>query len=309
MTARPATGDVHQLRRGEATAHVGELAAVLRGFQVGGVAYTETWDDAELPPMGCGIVLVPWPNRIRDAKWTHRGAQQKLDITELSNGHATHGLLRNTAYRVVEQQDDRITLAASIYPQHGYPFILDTRVTYALDDQGLTVTHELVNQGTDPAPFGVGAHPYLRVGDHPVEDLVLTVPAATYAPCDERLIPVGREPVEGTGLDLRSGVQLGLLDADVALTDLSATAGRVEHSLAAPDGTGLVLWADEVFGWVQVFSPTNFPSPSAPQQRRAVAVEPMTCAADAFNNGWGLLTLEPGETWSASWGLRPVTAS
>ena len=161
---RPATGRQHEIRHGAALARVGEVAAVLREFSVGGVPFTETWDDDEVPPMGCGIVLVPWPNRVADGRWTYQGVEQKLDITDLSNGNAIHGLLRNTAYQPVSVQDSAVTLAASIYPQHGYPFTLDTEVRYAVSDDGLSVTHRLTNVGTAAAPFGVGAHPYLRVG-------------------------------------------------------------------------------------------------------------------------------------------------
>ncbi len=303
---RPATGRQHEIRRGAAVARVGEVAAVLREFSVDGVAFTETWDDSGVPPMGCGIVLAPWPNRVADGQWTYQGALQKLDITDLSNGHAIHGLLRNTAYQPVAVDDGSVTLAASIYPQHGYPFTLDTQVSYALSDEGLSVTHQLTNVGAQAAPFGVGAHPYLRVGERPVGELVITVSGSEYARTNERLIPVAVEPVDGTPLDLRSGVQLDRLDADVAVTGFAAAAGIVEHRLDAPDGTGLVLWADQVFRWAQVYAPSNFPGPGRPNQRKAVAVEPMTCGVNALNTGRDLLWLEPGDTWSASWGLRPI---
>jgi len=305
-TTRPATGRPYEIRHGAAVARVGEVAAVLREFSVGGVHFTEVWDDDEVPPMGCGIVLVPWPNRVADGRWNYQGAVQKLDITDLSNGNAIHGLLRNTAYQPVSVQDDAVTLAASIYPQHGYPFILDTEVRYVLSDDGLSVTHRLTNAGTAAAPFGVGAHPYLRVGEHPVGELVITVSGGAYARTDERSIPVAVEPVDGTPMDLRSGVRLGELEADVALTGFAVSDGRVQHRLAAPDGTGLVLWADEAFGWAQVYAPPNFPGPGKPNQRKAIAVEPMTCGVNALNTGRDLIWLEPGDTWSASWGLHPT---
>jgi len=304
-SVRPVSGRQFELRRGGAVARVGQVAAVLREFSVDGVHFTEIWDDAWVPPMGCGIILVPWPNRIRDAKWTYQGKPQLLDITDLSLGHATHGLLRNTAYDVAEQSDGSLTLRASIYPQHGYPFTLDTSVTYALGDDGLTVTHRLVNAGTAAAPFGVGAHPYLRVGAHPVSDLTITLSGTEYARVDDRLIPEAIEPVDGTPNDLRRGVRLAELDADVALTGFDVRAGKVQHRLDAPDGTALVVWADQDFGWAQVYSPANFPGPGKPDQRKAIAIEPMTCAVNAFNTGVGLRWLEPGETWSGSWGLRP----
>ena len=37
--------------------------------------------------------------------------------------------------------------------------------------------------------------------------------------------------------------------------------------------------------------------------RQGVAVEPMTCAPDAFNSGLGLRVLEPGERLIMRWGI------
>ena len=45
-------------------------------------------------------------------------------------------------------------------------------------------------------------------------------------------------------------------------------------------------------------------SPGA--HRRSVAVEPMTAQADAFRSGEDLVTLAPGEDFSASWGIRAL---
>ena len=176
-------------------------------------------------------------------------------------GNATHGLLRNTAYTLVSAGADAVTDSASVYPQHGYPFALDTQVEHRLTDEGLRVTHTIANVGGAPAPFGVGAHPYLRVGDVSVDDLVLTVAAAHRHDGDERKIPRDLVPVDGTGFDLRTGVRLGDLDADTAFTDLSlAASGRFEHRLTGPrrsrgdavDRTGLRLGAglhpDELSG-------------------------------------------------------------
>jgi len=303
---RPASGRQFEIRRGAAIAKVGQVAAVLREFTVDGTHFTETWDDAWVPPMGCGMILAPWPNRIADGVWLLDGKKQQLDITDVGHGHAIHGLLRNTAYDPVDEQESAVTLAATIYPQHGYPFTVDTTVTFELTDDGLTVTHRLTNVGTDAAPFGVGAHPYVRVGEHPVGDLVITLSGREYARTDARLIPESIDPVDGTPVDLRGGVLLSGLAADVALTGFDVVAGRVEHRLDAPDGTGLRVWADEAFGWAQVYTPSNFPGPGKPGQRRAVAIEPMTCAVNAFNTGVGLRWLGAGETWRGSWGLRPV---
>ncbi len=301
IPTRPATGLQYEISLGSARARVGSVAAVLREFSVDGTLYTEVWDDASPAPHGCGIVLVPWPNRIAGGLWSLDGKTQKLDLTDRGNDAAGHGLLRNTSYELVEIDDTAVTLGASIYPQHGYPFTLDTFVTYRLADDGLHVTHRIANVGAGRAPFGVGAHPYLRVGEHEIKDLRITLDADTYFQLDATKIPTGTAPVEGTEVDLRTGARLDALNLDTCYTDIRPAGGHYTATLAAPDGSGLVMWGDEAFPYIQVFTPRDFPG-----RPLTVAVEPMTCPADAFNSGIGLRWLEPGETFEATWGLRPV---
>ena len=306
---RPASGEQFVLHRGAARAVIGQVAAVLREFSVDGVHYTETWPDGQTPPMGCGIVLMPWPNRVAGARWTHDGRAQHLDVTEPANGNAIHGLLRNAVYQRVPGGDeasraDTVTLAASIYPQHGWPFTLDTAVTYALTDEGLRVTHSVANVGGEPAPFGCGAHPYLRIGGVPTEDLTLTIRARQRIVTDDRMIPTGTKPLDGPLATLPTGVRVGDLDVDTGLADLEQVGERYEHVLTGPQGRGVTLWAEAAFAWAQLYTPHDFPAPEG--ARQAVAIEPMTCPADALNSGEGLIVLQPGQTWSASWGISPA---
>ena len=302
---RAASGEQADLVAGPFRARVGQVAAVLREFSKDGTHYTRTFPDQAQTPFGCGIVLVPWPNRVGGGRWTWNGRPQQLDLTEPARANAIHGLLRNTAYTIEQAGPASATLTASIYPQHGYPFALDTAVTYALSDAGLRVTHRVTNVGADTAPVGLGTHPFLRVGDVPAQDLVLTVRAATRVQVDDRLLPVADLPVDG-GFDLRGGRRVGELDLDTAFTDLTQVGGRHEHTLVAPDGRGVMLWTDPDFRFCQVFTTEAFPGPDGPGL--AVAVEPVTCGIDAFNTGVGLRLLEPGEDWTVSWGLTPIEA-
>ena len=293
-----ASGRQYELRRGDALAVITELAAGLRLYSRAGVQLTETYGDAEISPGAAGITLAPWANRVEDGVWYLDGKKQQLDITEVSRNNASHGLLRNAAYSLVDESQYSVTLEATVFPQHGYPFLVRHRVQYLLaEDLGLVVRQTLANDSKAPAPFVLGAHPYLRLGDTDLDELQLTVSADTRLVADERLIPRSAEPVSGD-TDLRAGRRVGNLDIDVALTDLTFDGGVARHTLTAPDGRGVSLWQDETCGYVHVFVTTDFPG-----RARAVAIEPMTGPANAFNSGDGLRWLSPGDSFTMAWGI------
>jgi aldose 1-epimerase len=139
----------------------------------------------------------------------------------------------------------------------------------------------------------------------PVEQLVLTAPAATFFEVDERLNPTAESPVV-PDVDLRNGRVVGELRLDTAYGSVAHARpgdGRGDSAwLEAPDGSRTTLWQDLDWGYLQVFTTPSFPRPTGPGT--AVAVEPMTAPPDALNSGQGLIWLEPDTSWQGSWGLR-----
>ncbi len=100
--------------------------------------------------------------------------------------------------------------------------------------------------------------------------------------------PAARSPSAGT-LDLRGGRTVAELDIDVAYTDLAFDGGVARQTLQASDGRSVSLWQDESCGYVHVFVTDKFPG-----RPKAVAIEPMTGPANAFNSGDGLRWLAAG---------------
>lgn len=295
------TGTQVHLRRegaaGEVTAQVTQVGASLRALTVGGVDLVPRYPEGRVTPWGSGIVLVPWPNRIRDGRWVDGGTERRLDITEPSRGNAIHGLLRYAPYDI-EADEDRAVLSAVVYPQHGYPYTLRTSVTYALVDDGLEVTHEVVNVGEGDAAVALGTHPFLCIGGVPTADLVIAVPAETVFEVDDRMLPTGEKAVSGD-VDLRGGRRLGDVELDFGYGTLVRDAdGRARSTLTAPDGRVVTMWQDENWGYIQVFTTQEYPG-----HPLAAAIEPMTAPADAFNSGRDVRRLAPGESWTARWGV------
>ena len=306
MGMRAPTGDQYELALSagghDLTATITQVAAGIRGLRVDGVDVTEPFPLDATPPSGCGIVLVPWPNRVKDGTWEHDGQTRRLALTEPARGNAIHGLLRFRPYVVTRQDASSVTLKADIYPELGYPFQLDTAVRYDLTMHGLAVTHTITNAGASPAPVAIGAHPYLKIGGVPTGELTVTVDAATHLDVDDRLNVIGESAVDGTSFDLRAGRRVADLELDDGFADVAIQDGRATHTVSAPDGRAVTLWADENFGYVQVFTLRSFATATASDV--ALAVEPMTAPANALNTGRGLRWLAPGETWSAAWGIR-----
>lgn len=297
MSADP-TGVRHRLSSPNGSAEITEVGASLRALRIDGIDLVPHYPDTAPTPAASGVVLVPWPNRVRDGRWSQRGTDYQLALTEPKLGNASHGLLRFTPYRVVGSEADAVTLAADVFPQTGYPFHLATRVTYALTDDGLEVLHQITNVGRDAAPVALGTHPYLCISDVPTAELQLEVDAATWFRLDERNLPIAEEPVDAAH-DLRTPRRVGELTLDTAYTTLRRGAdARVRGVLHAPDGRRLELWAGAGFEYLQVFTTDRYPGHDL-----AVAIEPMTAPADALNSGRDLRWLDPGEMWELAWGI------
>jgi aldose 1-epimerase len=296
------SGEQIELRHGEQTAVVVRVGGGLRRYDVAGRPVLDGFEESARVDGGRGQVLAPWPNRVRDGRYEWDGRPQQLALSEAATHNAIHGLVRWSEWSVTDWLPSRVTVSTRVWPQPGYPFLLDVSATYALDDDGMSVTLTGSNAGDAVLPYGVGQHPYITAGTELVDDAVLTLPAASWLPCDERGLPTATEPVDGTAWDFRSGRRIGDTVLDTPFAGLTRDgAGRAVVRLARPDGShGVDLWCGQGADYLQVFSGDTL---AATRRRRGLAVEPMSCPPDAFNSRVGLVALEPGEAHTLQWGL------
>jgi aldose 1-epimerase len=296
----PPSGRQFELSSGQQRAVVVEVGGGIREYSVAGRDVLEPYALDQMCDAAHGAPLIPWPNRLADGRYSFAGAEHQLALDEPEQGNAIHGLLRWRAWTALEHEPDRVRLGARLLAMPGYPFSLEVSIAYELGEEGLTVTTEARNIGPGECPFGAGQHPYLSAGGAPLDGCTLHLQAATRLLTDERQIPVGREPVAGGPYDYATPRPVGELRIDDAFTDLARDLdGLARARLECPDGAAVELWADERYPFLEVFSGDPLPEP---RRRRALAVEPMSCAPNAFRSGDGLVRLAPGEDIVLRWG-------
>ncbi|MDJ1114620.1 aldose 1-epimerase family protein [Microbacterium dauci] len=314
MTA--ASGTQFTLRFDAYEAVIASVGASLRVLRHDGRDLVVPFDADEVRPDYRGATLAPWPNRIVSGRYAFAGEEYHTALTEPEREQALHGLAAWLDYAAVDVQPHAVTLVTTIVPQSGYPWRVRVETTYELGDDGLTQTVRATNESATAAPFGTGPHPYVIAGPAPLDEWTLALPAASVLEVTpDRLSPVALHPVEThepDRFDRREPRPLGPVQIDHAFTDLSAdAAGRTRLAVTDPSGVGVeVEWGAEC-GWVQLYTGDKPEGAAHLDHRRGLAVEPMTSAPDAFNADrypfdTGLVVLEPGVAFAASWRIGAI---
>jgi aldose 1-epimerase len=263
-------------------------------------------------PTGSGTpILFPFPNRIRDGRFTWDGKDYQLPRNDHEHVNAIHGFVFDRPWRVADRGADaeaawvtgefRGSADAPDLTAH-WPADFRVRVTHRLTATRLAIRAEVSNPDSRPLPFGLGYHPYFRVP---------LVPNSSAAECTvqgharevwelQQFLPTGERRVPEGPLDLATPRPFEALRLDDVYTGLDAAPvveglrllGAVRQP---PYAVTMRLLAAPAFRELVLYTPGH---------RQAVCLEPYTCPTDAVNlqqrgldPGWRVL--QPGEIWSA----------
>ena len=305
--ATPPSGEQFEIRHGAQRATVVEVGGGVREYVAGERPVLDPYPIEEMCDGAHGAPLIPWPNRLADGAYRFDGTDYGVALTEPDKHNAIHGFLQWRSWRVVEHEPSRVVMGTRLYPLMGYPFTVDVQVAYELGDGGLVVSTTATNLSDRPCPYGAGQHPYLSPGSGTIDDCTLQLDAATrILTNNERQLPTGNAPVEGTDDDFRAGRRLGDQELDYPFTDLARDEhGRAWTLLTAPDGSRVELWVDEHHPIIELYTGDTL---SPGRRRLGLGCEPMTCPPNAFQSGEGLTRLAPGESLTTTWGVRLTPA-
>lgn len=233
-------------------------------------------------PRGGAYPLMPYSNRLRNARLDHTGTVHTLPAHPAAQPHSLHGVSHTLAWDVLAQSAGHVLLACHYIGPH-WPWPVRFQQHYDLIGQQLRIRLSVSNLGKSSMPAGLGLHPYFQ--RHPGMTARLRV--GKDWELDEDYLPTGT----AHGMD-ETLVIPAHVDHEVTLYG-SGWDGLVH--LDYPAGH-LLMQADSSLTHVVAFAPAGAPY---------LCLEPVSHLADAFNTDpaqWpeqGTQVLEPGQTLTA----------
>jgi len=245
-----------------------------------------------------GVKLSPFACRLPGGQYQWQQQFYRVRKTLLP-GQAIHGLLYDAAFTVAGQQaTDAAAVLVLEYTYEGtdagYPFPYNCRVCYSLQPgHMLEVSTTLTNRAATAIPVMDGWHPYFTTG-RAVDELELQFSAVQVLEFNDQLVPTGRllpctdylqpQPLKGVMLDNSFMLRFDRPGPLCTLQD-------------PQQGIAIDYYPGHNYPILQVY---------IPPERRSIAIEHLSGAPNAFNNGMGLLQLEPGaaETFTARMQVR-----
>lgn len=233
---------------------------------------------------GC-YPLVPFSNRIGHAALVWQGTQHPLVRNNGDEPHAIHGVGWQRPWSVLEEDTTFAMLAYEHRVDATWPFAFDCSHTYRLHAGALEMTLAMTNQSHQPAPAGLGWHPYFvkRPGSR------IGLRAAGRWEMGPDKLPTGRRP--DTGLD----------------TECASL--EVDHCFDGWDG---VVQLQDAVMRVRVRSPLTRVVVFTNGSRDYVAIEPVSHVNNAVQlhaggadaAELGLAILQPGESLMAQMAIE-----
>lgn len=273
--------------------HHGKVINIIDGFSSLAEAtekVTVFFKSAKLSPFAC---------RVKNSKYKFGQNEYMLSKFAL-RGTAIHGLIYNAPFEITEQvqNGEKASVKLSFLYENemeGYPFKFKTEVEFTLTEgNALTIKTTATNADSQLLPMVDGWHPYFTLGDS-INDYQVEFQSKEMLEFDEELVPTGKLiPYQEFG----SIKNFGPHELDNCFTLNFAECQPMCVIRHPQKKVQIEFHPEESYPYLQVYTP---------EHRRSIAVENLSGAPDAFNNGIGLKVLQPGE--SATFTTKFITRS
>jgi aldose 1-epimerase len=235
--------------------------------------------------------LVPFSNRVGQARLLWAGTSHPLVQSNTAEPHAIHGVGWQRPWEVLDASEQFALLSYEHKADAAWPFAFDSSQAFRLSEGELVMTLSVTNQAAGPAPAGLGWHPYFT--KHPGSHIAFQAGGRWEMGADK--LPTHRVASSG-------------LDADCAALE-------VDHCFDEWRGEARL---HNDYLRIRVSSNLSRLVVYTSSSRDFVAIEPVSHVNDAANlmakhglsaEALGLRVLQPGESMSAEMSIRVAAAA
>jgi aldose 1-epimerase len=235
-------------------------------------------------------ILFPFSNRIKDGEYTFKDSKYKLDCNDVDKNNAIHGLVYDQTFEFVKKELTSNYATITLHykdegKSKGFPFKFNIELTYTFSEKGICLSIKITNKDEKTFPFTLGWHPYFNSKD--LDHSSINFKSITKYLFDHQQIISGTTP-----LDIEMPFQL----KGAKLDDGYPLETNDIEFLTPQYGIKITSTSKNIF--LQLYTP---------DQPNVIAIEPMTGAADNFNNKISLQMLQPNETYNVKWHMAIET--
>lgn len=246
-----------------------------------------------------GAKLFPFPNRIKKGQYEFNEKYYSLPINYKEENNSVHGFVYNKQFHIYKESvnDNKAEISFNYLYNgglQGFPFPFEIILTYLLHNkEGITLKTKVKNISYQAFPFGDGWHPFFRFGKK-IDELYLKFDSKEIMITDKNLIPIGKKPFdlfnEFTKIGKTEFDNCFLLNSNKKIQTVEIYDQKCQNKI--------LFWFESgknKYNYLQIYTPPK---------RNSIAIEPMTCNINAFNNKEGLQILKPNKFFKIKCGIK-----
>ena len=226
--------------------------------------------------------LFPFPGRIPNGKYSFNNVDYALDCNETGANNSLHGHIHNKKFSFQPQEiTEKKAIVKFTYSDtgaKGFPFSYHIEIIYTFTHKKLIIEFTVSNNSNIEFPFGIGWHPYFKTTD--LSESLLSFQSEHQYLLNENLVPERKIPINYTSPLF---VKETLLDDCFIIKKSEVSFKTQEYNM------NIAFSSKPSNRFLQVYTPPS---------RSGIAIEPMTCIGNCFNNKIGLQILEPNNTYN-----------
>ena len=272
----------------------GEHLSVIDGY-----SSVKQWEETVMSSFK-GSKLFPYPNRLKNGQYNYNKKDFKFDINLPSENQSIHGLMLKQKFEVesfeCNSNEAEIRLSyTSSGKEPGYPYKYKLILTYCINiNSEVLFKTKIISLDNKTMPVGDGWHHYFSLGTK-IDNLEFMLQSSSKFLIDDQKIPTLKQEAFS---EFSSKKPLGSINLDDCFSCVDYPNVPVALIEDTKNNRALELYFNnehQSYKNMQIYTP---------EHRNSIAIEPMTCIPDSFNNKQDLLKLKAKQIIQLTWMLK-----